>query len=151
MWNNQYPTLEGFQTFVSDVMAINPLYLPVGSAIIGYSFHSSMAIVNEDLRFVPGGIYAQAVYNLAASELITFAQDQEGRTYFRDLRDKLKISAFTPGVIASTSDSTTAESLLNPEFIKHFTMQNLQSLKDPYGRKYLGIAQSYGPNIWGVS
>lgn len=151
MLANPYPTLAGFQAFIANVMMIDPLYLPPDAAVIGYAFDAAMSIVSEDLFLVPGGVYARAVNNLAASELINFAEDQPERTYFREKRRSLNLDQWTAGVVASTSDATSATGILNPDFMRNFTMQNLQNLKDPYGRAYLAIAQSYGPNIWGVS
>ena len=52
--------------------------------------------------------------------------------------------------MASASDEGTSTALLNPEFMKTLTLQNLQALKDPYGRTYLQFAQSFGP-VWGLT
>ena len=155
------PTLAGFQWFIASIMAIDPLYLPPDSPVIGFALASALAIVNPALRGVPCGpvtpgvppisIYMQAVYNLAGSNVINFAQDQSGRDYFVETRRKLGIAPFQPGIVASTGDQATSVSLLNPEFMKNLTLANLQQLKDPYGRAYLQIAQAYGPTIVGLS
>lgn len=150
------PTLAGFNAFVYDVMLIDPLYLPTNSAVIGYAYNIALAIVNPILATLgcqpdsQWSVYALAVYNLGGSNIINFAQDQSGRTYFSDLRKTLGIASFTPGVTAGTSDQGTATSLLNPEFMKTLTLQNLQSIKDPYGRQYLMFAQAFGP-LWGLT
>jgi hypothetical protein len=65
-------------------------------------------------------------------------------TFFLNLRTAWKINSFVPGVIASDSDESTSNSLLNPEFMKMFTMGDLQRLKTPWGRQYLQIAMDYG-------
>lgn len=157
------PTLAGFNTFVRDVMKIDPTFLPVDDPLIGYAYASSQAIVNPSLGgVIPGqwtmpppvaqwSPFALATYNLAGSNIIHFAQDQPGRTYFRDLRTQYRIDSFTPGIVSSTSDGGTSTSLLNPDFMKGLTLANLQQLKDPWGRQYLMFAQSYGPTIWGIS
>jgi hypothetical protein len=54
------------------------------------------------------------------------------------------------GVIGSSADETTSESLVVPEAMKNLTLQNLQNLKTPYGRQYLYFAQAFGTN-WGLS
>jgi hypothetical protein len=72
------------------------------------------------------------------------------QTYFSALRALWKITAFVPGVIAGSEDVSTAETLLNPEFMKGLTMGNLQNLKTPFGRSYMAIAQDYG-QLWGIS
>jgi hypothetical protein len=142
------PTLGGFQAFLTGVVGIDPLYLPADSPVIGYAFDVAKLIVNRALW--AAGTYTMAVYNLGASQVINFAQDQPGRTFFNDLRKRLGISAFTAGVVSSTSDNGTSESLLTPEFMRGLTMANLQQVKDPYGRQYLAFAQDYGPTVWGV-
>lgn len=149
------PALAGFGTFIANVMQIDPLYLPANAPIIGYAYNVALAIVNPQLAVLgcPSGqwsIYALAVFNLAGSNLIHFAQDQSGRTFFADMRVSLGIAKFAPGVVSSTSDQSTATALLNPEFMKTLTLQNLQSLKDPFGRQYLIFAQAAGP-LWGLT
>ena len=154
------PTLAGFQGFLYGVMKIDPLYLPSTEPVIGYAYQVALGIVNPALQSVPipspsGGpgttVYALAVYNLAGSNVVQFAQDQTGRNYFLKLRADLGIDKFAPGVVASTSDQSTASALLNPEFMKTLTLQNLQNLRDPWGRQYLAFAMSAGPTIWGLS
>lgn len=141
------PTLAGFQAFLTGVVGIDPLYLPPNSPVIGYAFHVAKTIVNHALWVA--GTYTLAVYNLGASQVINFAPDQPGRTYFDGLRTKLKISDWTAGVVSSTSDQGTGTSLLNPDFMKNLTLANLQQIKDPYGRQYLAFAQDAG-TVWVV-
>ena len=155
------PTLAGFQDFLYGVMRVDPLYLPSTEPVIAYAFQVALAVVNPELRSVPipwpngqpgrMSVYVLAVYNLAGSNVIQFAQDQPGRDFFEKTREKLGIDKFAPGVVSSTSDSSTSTALLNPEFMKTLTLQNLQNLRDPWGRQYLAFAQAYGPTIWGRS
>jgi hypothetical protein len=149
------PTLAGFSSFIYQVMGISPIILPVNSVYIGYAYGVAAQIVNQALSAAGGSIYALATYNLAGSLLLNFAQDAAGRqtdpSSFTQLRTNLGIANWTPGVVASSADTGTSEVLLNPEFMKTLTLQNLQQLKDPYGRQYLAFAQTYGPTIWGLS
>jgi hypothetical protein len=142
------PTLTGFQAFLSGVAGIDPLYLPPDSPVVGYAFQVAQTLVNTALW--AAGTYTLAVYNLGTSQVINFAPDQTGRTFFLDLRKKLGIDRFAAGVVASTSDQSTGTSLLNPEFMKNLTLANLQQIKDPFGRQYLALAQDYGPSVWGL-
>ena len=155
------PTLAGFQDFLYGVMRIDPLYLPVTEPVIAYAFQVALAVVNPVLRSVaipsPSGgpgrtnVYNLAVYNLAGSNVIQFAQDQPGRNFFEKTRERLGIDKFSPGVVSSQADQSTSSALLNPEFMKTLTLQNLQNLRDPWGRQAMAFMQSYGPTVWGIS
>lgn len=144
------PNVTDFTTFLRTVVGINVDYLPDGSADITNAFDIAMYWVSPRLCLIPGNLYSLAVYNLGADFVITYAQDQAGRTYFFDLRKSLGISLFMPGVITGTSDTSTAQSILNPEMFKNLTLGDLQNLKTIYGRAYLNIAQQQG-TLWGMS
>ena len=97
-----------------------------------------------------------ATYNLAADTLINFAQDPAVAPVFMDempywswLRKQYGVLNFVPGVIQSTSDEGTSASYEVAEQFKNYTIANLQNLKTPYGRQYLGIAGSWG-TLWGM-
>lgn len=171
------PTLAGFQSFIVNVMGISTTILPEDSPVIAFAFAVALSIVNPALRAVPipaedsagaalnsGGlsIYALAVYNLAGSNLLSYAQDQDGASpvkgsgdpglpFFAYTRKQWNINGFVSGVVESTSDNGTSTSLVVQEAAKSFTLANLQQLKDPYGRQYLALAQSYGPSTWGMT
>jgi hypothetical protein len=159
MSGSTQPTLAGFQWFIANIMGIAAVDLPPSAPVVGWTLAIAMDTVNPALNCIgnstPGlpatNLYTVAVYNLGGSLLINLAQDTGGSTYFQQQRALYNISAWLPGVVASTADSSTSTSLLNPEFMKNFTLANLQQLKDPFGRMYLQIAQSYGPSIWGLS
>lgn len=155
------PTLAGFLAFIREVMGIDPLYLPDNSPVIGYAFQVALGVVNPALcsaclpSFAGGppstNIFTLAVYNLGGHNVIAFAPDQAGRDFFETTREKLGINKFSPGVVSSTSDQATATSLLNPEFMRNLTIDNLDNLRTPWGRQYLAFAQKYGPSVWGCS
>ena len=145
------PTLAGFVWFVQNQMGISTQVLPTSSIYLTWAYGLAVSIVNQAFQCVPGPMYMLMVYNLGGSNLINFAQDQPGQTYFADLRKALNINSLTSGLVASSSDEGTSVSLLNPDFIKTLTIADLQYYKDPYGRTYLGYAQRYGPSAWGVS
>ena len=160
------PTLAGFLSFVRNEMKIPTLALPTSSPFIGYAFANALAIVNPALRTMPvpqqdaagvalnsGGwsIYAIAVYNLAADNLVNYAPDQNGSAYFAKLRKKMNITGFVSGVVQSSADESTSVSLVVQEAAKAFTLADIQNLKTPWGRVYLGLAQAYGPSTWGMN
>lgn len=166
------PTIAGFLVFVRNVMGIDMTILPDNSATIPFALAVAQAIVNPALRAVcvpaqpPGSgtqttIYVLAVYNLAGDNLINFAQDLPGADpvqgsqpptpFFAWQRQQLNINGFVSGVISSSSDEGTSQSLVVMEAAKNFTIANLQNLKTIYGRTYLGYAQSYGQSAWGIT
>ena len=152
------PTLAGFQSFLYGIMGIPALALPSDSPVIAWVFNEALATVNPLLCMIssPVGLppvvdlFNVAVYNLAADQLVNYAQDQQGYTYFDALREKYGLNSFAPGVVQSTSDESTSTTLAVPEALTKLTISDLQNLKTPWGRKYLMIAQKMGSN-WGVS
>ena len=146
------PTLAGFMAWVYDPagMGVPTAALPSNSMSLVYAYNVSVELVNLQLACVSSTIYTLAVYNLAGDNLINFAPDQSGQTFFKDARQSYGCNTFTPGVVASSGDSGTSASLANPEFMKNLTMANLQNLKTPYGRQYLAFAQAAGTG-WGLT
>lgn len=136
---------------------------PLGSAIasgdaylivpevVAMSLDIAMETVNATLNVVSPKLYTLAVYNLATDRLINYADDVQDQTFFADKRKELRILDPPSGVVTSGSDEGTAANILNPEQAKLFTLQDLQTLKTPWGRRYMEIAQTYGRSIWGVT
>ena len=139
-----------FSVAVANAIAAGDQYL-----IVTDSVYTSLLIaketVNETLNCGSAMLYTLAVYNLGADRLINFAPDQTNQTFFRDLRKDMRIADISVGVVSASSDEATSMSMLNPEAMKNFTLQDLQTLKTPYGRYYMGLAQAYGPTIWGLT
>ncbi len=131
-------------------MGINTTVLPDNSVSITYAYDAALDVVNETLLVVAPNMYTLAVYNLGGDNLINWAPDQTGQTFFADLREKLHCTQFVAGVVSSTSDEGTSMSLNVPEQLNRLTLSDLQNLKTPYGRQYLAIAQKYG-TLWGLS
>jgi hypothetical protein len=142
-------TKAGFLAFLR-AAGFTTVVLPDASTDIDTALALSLEIVYLGILDASPLYYDQAVYNLATSNLIELAQDQTGQTFFSALRTKFNILNFVPGLISSTADENTSESLLNPEFMKKLTIADLQYLKTPYGRAYLAIAQRIG-SVWGMT
>lgn len=142
------PTQVGFTAFLRTVAGIAVEYLPDNSQDITDAYAVALVWVNQTLAQSP--MYALAVYNFGADWIINYATDQTGRTFFTDTRVAYNINLFVPGVTASSGDDGTSQSRLNPEFMKHLTFGDLQSIKTPFGRTYMNIAAQYG-SIWGLS
>lgn len=145
------------------------MYLPDNSPVIPMALSVALAIVNPALNgcgYAPGipgtvqvSIYTLAVYNLGGDNIINFANDvgspppdyKDDLPFFAYMRKTFMSSAFVPGVVSSTGDETTNESMVIQEAAKNFTLGNLQNLKTPWGRQYLAFAQAYGPTIIGLT
>lgn len=171
------PSLAGFITFLRTVVGITTTVLPDNSAVIPMAYEIARTIVNPALACVGGppfppqanpvvSIYALAVYNLGTDNVYNYAQDLPGAAiipgsvdpatgiglpFFAYARKTWNIFGFVSGVVESTGDETTNVSLVVQEAAKNFTLSDLQNLKTPYGRRYLSMAQQYGPTIWGLS
>jgi hypothetical protein len=151
-WTNpNQPNITDYTDFLYGVVGIPTENLPNTAPIIQITLTISLEIVNVVLSVGSCQLYTLAVYNLAADRLITYAPDVPAQTYFQDLRNKLNISSFTPGVPSEVADQGTSVGLLNPDFLKAMTIGDLQTLKTFYGRQYMAFAQDYGPAIWGVT
>lgn len=154
-------TVAGYLDFIRNNMQVPISALPDNAPAVLMSLAISVEIVNPALKLVaPHGvpslgyvgpnIYELAVYNLAGDNLINFAPDQQGQTFFANARKSYGTNSFVAGVISATADEGTSESLMVPDVLKGLTMANLQNLKTPWGRTYLSFAMQFG-TLWGMS
>lgn len=139
-------SLSGFIDFVRTDMGIDATQVPDNSPSISLAYGGAVEWVNQDIEIVMPQFYAVAVYNLAASFLVNYGTE----SVFASTRDKLKLNDFTAGVITGASDNATSAQRLVPDFFKDLSLADLQMLKDPWGRRYLMIAQQFG-SLWGLS
>jgi len=146
------PTLAGFLNFLRTTVAIPTTALPDNSPFIQTAYDFAVMIVDPTLASVPSpatspNYYAQALYNLGADALVNVCPDQAGpppQTFFSDLRTKLHINEFVSGVISSSADESTSQSMVVQKAAELFTMLDLQTLKTPWGRQYMALAQQGG-------
>jgi len=131
-------------------MGINTTVLPDANPVIPVAFEAAQQIVLVYINQASPFMYMLAVYNLAASNLLNYAPDTPPSTYFETQRTLWNTNSFAPGVVQNVSDVSTSVGLLTPDFMKDLTLANLQQLKDPWGRRYLAIAQDYG-TLWGIT
>ena len=139
-----------YLTFLRGI-GITTAVLPDDSMWIGISYDVSIGTVNTLIAILCPPIYPLAVYNLGADRLLNFAQDQPNMSFFADFRANNGLMKFSPGLISSAGDQGTSDSFEVIAAAKNMTISDLQMMRTPYGRAYLGIAQSYGPTIWGLS
>ncbi len=139
-------------TFASQLVsaAAGDTYIVV-PPIVYTSFNVALSIVNDALASAGTGTYVLAVYNLAMDRLVNYAPDQSGQTYFAKLRSTFHLTSLSVGAVASASDQGTSASIANPEWMRSMTMRDIETLKTPWGRTYMGFAQAYGPTIWGLT
>lgn len=167
-WNAYVSSTSGTETLQAQGLAIgNAWQMPTsglvsGRAVPGTNTTSASPFIPDTLQFaldvmnpvlicVSPNLSTVAIYNLAADFLINIGQDYPGQTWFADLRKQWNIGAIVTGVVSETHDESTGTSLLNPEQFKDLTLSDLQALKTPYGRFYMGFAQKYGQTLWGLT
>lgn len=152
------PTFAGFVAFVRTNMGISTAILPDDSEVLPVAYAVALEVANPKIAQASALIYKLAVYNLGGSNVINYAQDLPGAPIFKNklkffafVRQQWNVLGFVSGVIQSSGDEGTNESLVVQDAAKDFTLANLQQLKDPWGRQYLAFAQSYGPSEWGLT
>jgi hypothetical protein len=144
------PNVADLTTFLRDVVKVPVDALPDGSQYIAWALSYAQELTVHALRRVGSDYYVFAVYSLATSFLLNWCPDQPDQTFFADQQRQLGLTTFVGGVVQSTADQATSDSLLSPEFLSGLTIQQLQALKDPYGRQWLAMQQDMG-NVWGIS
>ena len=101
--------------------------------------------------FIPVSTYLLAVYNLGMHQLLKIATDIPGQTFFSSARTQYGLLSFTGGVVSQASDQNTSSSVAVPDLLKNLNLSNLDLLKTPWGREYLGYAMNFGPYVVGMS
>lgn len=109
----------------------------------GYAFNRALDIVLY-VPTVAGLEYTMACYNCAGHILLRITPDQPGQTYFTTARKNFGLLSFVAGVISSSSDQGTSESLRVPESFGNLTVGDLGFLKTPWGQEYISYAQDFG-------
>lgn len=140
------PTSAGFLYFIRTIMGIKTSDLADGDPAVEFAYCFALNYVNCAILSFSPFMYTTAVYNLAADMLLQFANSP----YFITYRQSNNLLKFTAGVISSSYDESTGQSVANPVALTNLTLQDLQNLKTPYGRQYLAIAQQFG-TPWGLS
>ncbi|SMG37267.1 hypothetical protein [Cedecea sp. NFIX57] len=139
-------SLPGFIEFVRSDMGVTAGQVPDSSPSLSLAYGGAVEWVNRDIEMVMPNLYAVAVYNLAASFLVNYGTER----VFSDFREESKLTRLHVGVISSASDESTSSQRLVPDFFRNLSLADLQMLQDPWGRRYLMIAQQFG-SLWGLS
>jgi hypothetical protein len=91
--------------------------------------------------------YVMAVYNLALHIWVVQGDDLPGQTFFSNTRTSMKLLEFTGGVVQSSNDETTGNTLAVVEGYKTLPIYALDYHKTPWGIKYLAYATRYGSSV----
>lgn len=162
------PGAWSYLDFVRKSMGIGVAILPDDSIWLPAIYNMSLDVVNILLAGVPQigsptypNQYAIAVYNFAGDRLIALTPDSDPPVmypgtdppipYFEYLRNKFGIDSFVAGVVTYTADVSTSVSFQVPDWMKTLSMSDMENLKTPWGRRYMAIAQQYGPTIVGIT
>lgn len=144
------PTEAGFVTFCRNVAGINTTVMPNNDPGFDYAYAFALEWIPQQLNGVSGVLYTAAVYNWGVSLIIEFQQDQSGQTFFADLRQEFGTNNFVPGVISSTADGSTSDSLTIGTALSNMNIVDLARATDPFGRRALAIMSALGP-MWGLT
>lgn len=139
-------SLSGFIEFVRADMVITASQVPDNSQSFSLAYGGAVEWVNPDIASVMPNLYSVAVYNLGASFLVNYGTE----SVFADFRKNNGLNDFKAGVITGAGDNSTSAQRLVPDFFKDLSLADLQMLQDPWGRRYLMIAQQFG-SLWGLS
>lgn len=139
-------SLSGFIEFVRSDMDVTVSQVPDNSASFSLAYGGAVEWVNPDISSVMPNLYSVAVYNLGASFLVNYGTE----SVFSQFRKDHGLNDFKAGVITGAGDNSTSAQRLVPDFFKDLSLADLQMLQDPWGRRYLMIAQQFG-SLWGLS
>ena len=70
--------------------------------------------------------------------------------YFQWIRKENNILGATTGTVTASSDEGSSVTLVVPKQAENLTLSQLQLMTTPWGRYYLGLAQSVGTS-WGLT
>ena len=139
-------SLSGFIEFVRTDMGVTAAQVPDDSPSFTLAYGGAVELVNPDIACVTPNLYTVAVHNLGASFLVNYGTE----SVFAEFRKEYGLNNFKAGVITGAGDNSTSAQRLVPDFFKDLSLADLQMLQDPWGRRYLMIAQQFG-SLWGLS
>lgn len=156
------PSQSDFDSWVQYVMGVPTTVIGPGSGWLVNAYNQAFATVNPIMAQAGLGIlYTQAVYFLGGDILVNDAPDDQevlyptnnpdNLFYWAYLRKQWNILGTGPtGAVQSTGDESTNASYTVPKVYEALTPDQVQNLKTPWGRRYLGIAAQVGTN-WGIT
>lgn len=145
------PILAGFIRFIRAGMGVPESAIADDDPAIGCCFDSALELMPRHigLELLPV-VWANTVYNLAASLLLNYANDTPPSTYFADQRKKFGIGNYIAGITSSASDQGTSGSVTISNALNNLTLADLMMMQDPFGRAALAVLMELGP-LWGYT
>lgn len=145
------PTPAGFLRFVRARMGVPETAIADDDPTLTCCFCSAMELIprHVGLERLPV-VWANTVYNLAASLLLNYANDTPPSTYFADQRKKFGIGNYIAGITSSASDQGTSGSVTISNALSSLTLADLMMMQDPFGRAALAVLMELGP-LWGYT
>lgn len=148
--NPSQPNLTDFYTFVTN-QGVPSSDLPSTSEYLAWALNYAIEVALPGPQIGAGlagyaGSYVMATYNLGLHQLLKVAQDVSGN-FFATVRQTYGLTSPKVGVVMASEDQGTSQTLVVPEFFSRLTLSDLDLMKTPYGREYLGYAQMYGSTI----
>lgn len=145
------PNQADFDTFVYG-QGVTTAELPSDSEYLIWAYLYGVNITTQTANSdMPPPTYVLACYNAGFHYLLKVAQDQSGQTFFTNARKQYNLLAFVAGAVISSSDQGTSQTLSGSKGLEDLPLSAMDLLKTPWGQAYLQYAQSYGPNVCGLS
>ena len=147
------PNLTDFLTFLGNTVQIPVQALPAGSPWPGYALDQAIGIVLNPPTSPTVVAYSLACYNCATHLLIAITPDQPAQSYFTTARGPTGFGIIQPstGLVVAAGDQGTTGNTQPPTWLSGLTIEDLDFMKTPWGRRFLMWQQAYGPTVWGLS
>lgn len=144
------PTIAGFEAYCRNPVGITDVVMPVDDPGFALWFAIALEWIPLQLRTVSPTLYTYCVYDWGVSVLLQFQQDQAGQAYFKDMRKDFGVYNLVAGAISADADESTSVTLTLGKSMSDLSLQDLQRVKDPYGRNAIATLMSLG-SLWGLS
>ncbi|WP_244097479.1 hypothetical protein [Burkholderia cenocepacia] len=139
----------GYLQFLRDVVGVPVAALPDDSMSVTLSYQVGTELVPRGFACASATIYEIMAYSAATSFLLNNTPDQPGQSWFDDIRSKFGLLEGFNGIIQSAADQGTSAAAVVPDWVKRATLQDLQWMKDPWGRQLLAYLQMQG-SMWSL-
>ncbi|MDR8054214.1 hypothetical protein [Burkholderia cenocepacia] len=137
---------DGYLQYLRNVVGVPVAALPDDSVYITLSYEIGLSLTPCGFNRASSSIYELMVYACATSFLLNNTPDQLNQSWFDQVRTKYGLLDSFNGIITSAGDQGTNAAAVVPDWVKRATLAELQWMKDPFGRQFLGFLQMAGSN-----